>query len=115
MENGKEHHELMTTIAVFQERMDGKLNAINNHLASLNGQTSKNTQAVSDLQRNQETIGSLVYKQRQEEAKQEAKEDGWKKRWQDLIFGTLQWIIPAIIIGVLANGNAILKFLGLSK
>lgn len=124
MDNGKEHAELMTRIAVFEATVNGKFDSIINHLASLNGQTSKNTQAIQTLKDDDKDIRTMFYdhsnkerlQEQHEEERQDMrdkKQDGWKKRWQDLLFGTLQWIIPALIVGTLLNGRAILEFLNL--
>jgi hypothetical protein len=126
MENETEHHEIMTTLAVFQATMEGKLNAINGHLATLNGQTSRHSGAIVELQNDNRSMREMIYiqgkqekerikKEEEREEEQDKKQDGWKKAWRDLFFGTLQWLLPATIIGILFNGRAILTFLHLDK
>jgi hypothetical protein len=122
MENEKEHHELMTALAVFQATANGKFDSIINHLATLNGQTAKNTGAIDELQKETRDIRSMAYfqgNQQQEERerleKREDKKNGWKKQWQEVFFGTVKWIVPALIVGLLSNGKEILQFLGLSR
>jgi hypothetical protein len=126
MENSKEHHEIMTRLAVFEATVNGKFDSVINHLAQLNGQTSKNAGQIENLQEQDRQLTSLINNQliqdktlsdRQE--MREVREESMKKRWVDLLFGSLQYFIPilvtALFFSLLFNGQAIAQFFGIER
>lgn len=122
MDSQKDHHELMTRIAVFEATVNGKFDSVINHLAQLNGQTSKNTGSIEHLQAQDRDILSLVSRQKDQEkeyyereAVRDKREDSWRKRWVDLLFGSLGWLLPVIVVSILLNGRAIAEFLGFAR
>jgi len=95
--DGANHNEVMTRLAVLEATFSGKFDAVISHLATLNGQTAKNSGAIETLKLQDKDILFMVQSQVKQEENRTKKENddnnaenlkdaSWKNRWMDLLF-----------------------------